>query len=252
MTRGRRLRRASPASTPTATLRRRRRRGAAPRSRSSSTASRTRSRRSSSRTSSTPSRRSRARSWRACARAGGACASSASPARTARPRRRTSSARSCGRGRDRRAARLVQQRGRRPDDDAPDHRRHRVPGRRVGRQRARRDRAPGRRSCRPTSVIVLKVGLAHAGGFGGIEETATREGRDGRPTAAPRDVAVLNLDDSARGRDGAAPRRAVCASSASGRRSAADVRAADIDVSAAGHVLRPHVLPGGERSVRCR
>ena len=64
--------------------------------------------------------------------------------------------------------------------------RHRVPHRRDGRERRRRDRPPRRRSRRPDVGVVLKVGLAHAGEFGGIEATAAREGRAGHRPARGR------------------------------------------------------------------
>ena len=51
------------------------------------------------------------------------------------------------------------------------------------------------RMARPDVGIVLKVGLAHAGEFGGIEQTVRGEVRDGHRPARRRDVAVLNADD---------------------------------------------------------
>ncbi|MDR6867804.1 UDP-N-acetylmuramoyl-tripeptide--D-alanyl-D-alanine ligase [Microbacterium resistens] len=85
----------------------------------------------------------------------------------------------------------------------------------------------------PDVVIVLMVGLAHAGGFGGIEETARAKAE---LVAAARvgGTAVLNIDD---------PRVSAMADAATardlrvigfGQGAAADVRASDIEVSAAG------------------
>ena len=125
---------------------------------------------------------------RARPRAAASCGSSASPARTARRRRRTCSARSSSAvGPHGRAARAsfnnevgatdhdARARPTTPSSSSP---------RWVRRASAR---SPG--SCamaHPDVGIVLKVGLAHAGEFGGIEQTVAREVRDGdrarRPT----------------------------------------------------------------------
>ncbi|WP_221583944.1 UDP-N-acetylmuramoyl-tripeptide--D-alanyl-D-alanine ligase [Microbacterium sp. G2-8] len=85
----------------------------------------------------------------------------------------------------------------------------------------------------PDVGVVLMVGLSHAGGFGGIEQTAVAK-RELVEAVRPGGVAVLNLDD---------PRVAAMADTA-GRRdvrvrwfgdgAAADVRAVDVAVSASG------------------
>lgn len=85
----------------------------------------------------------------------------------------------------------------------------------------------------PDVVVVLMVGMAHAGGFGGIEQTALAKAE--LVSAARADgTAVLNLDD---------PRVAAMRELAGGRgmrvvgfgqTGAADVRARDIEVSASG------------------
>ncbi|MBS1697206.1 MAG: UDP-N-acetylmuramoyl-tripeptide--D-alanyl-D-alanine ligase [Actinobacteria bacterium] len=92
----------------------------------------------------------------------------------------------------------------------------------------------------PDAVIELMVGLAHAGGFGGIEETA-RAKAELIDAASPGGTAVLNLDDARVA--GMAPRalehglRIV----GFGQTAAADVRAADIDVTASGTSCTVHV-----------
>ncbi|MGN7859001.1 UDP-N-acetylmuramoyl-tripeptide--D-alanyl-D-alanine ligase [Microbacterium sp. 22303] len=92
----------------------------------------------------------------------------------------------------------------------------------------------------PDVVIELMVGLAHAGGFGGIEETA-RAKAELVKAAAHGGTAVLNLDD---------PRVAGMAPLAEerglqivgfGQTPAADVRAAEIDVTASGTSCIVHV-----------
>lgn len=85
----------------------------------------------------------------------------------------------------------------------------------------------------PDVAVVLMVGMAHAGGFGGIEETA--KAKSELVTAATASgTAVLNVDDARvfAMRDLAESRgmRVV----GFGQSSAADVRAHDIEVSASG------------------
>ncbi|MGN8027047.1 UDP-N-acetylmuramoyl-tripeptide--D-alanyl-D-alanine ligase [Microbacterium sp. 22242] len=102
----------------------------------------------------------------------------------------------------------------------------------------------------PDVVIELMVGLAHAGGFGGIEETARAKAEliDAADAAG---TAVLNIDDSRvaamRPRAEARGLRIV----GFGQGTAADVRAADIDVSAAGTSCTVHVrtAAGDERAL---
>ncbi|SFR79074.1 UDP-N-acetylmuramoyl-tripeptide--D-alanyl-D-alanine ligase [Agromyces sp. CF514] len=97
------------------------------------------------------------------------------------------------------------------------------------------------RMARPDIGIVLKVGLAHAGEFGGIEQTV-RAKSEMVTDLLPTDVAVLNLDD---------PRVAPMARLTSARvvtfglGSGADVRATDVQVHARGTEFTVHV-PGGE------
>ncbi|GAA3775099.1 UDP-N-acetylmuramoyl-tripeptide--D-alanyl-D-alanine ligase [Microbacterium kribbense] len=85
----------------------------------------------------------------------------------------------------------------------------------------------------PDIGVVLMVGMAHAGGFGGIEETA-RAKAELVAAVRPGGLAVLNADD---------PRVAAMAAGAAergiavrwfGTTAAADVRAGDIETDAAG------------------
>jgi len=83
---------------------------------------------------------------------------------------------------------------------------------------------------RPDTGVVLKVGLAHAGGFGGIE--GTRAAKAEMVTDLPATgTAVLNADD-----DRVAGMASVTAARVVtfGQSPSADYRASDIDVSAAG------------------
>lgn len=83
---------------------------------------------------------------------------------------------------------------------------------------------------RPDTGVVLKVGLAHAGGFGGIE--GTRAAKAEMVTDLPATgTAVLNADD-----DRVAGMAAVTAARVVtfGQGASADYRASDIDVSASG------------------
>ena len=87
-------------------------------------------------------------------------------------------------------------------------RRHAVPRRRDGRERRRRDRPP-HPDGKPDVGVVLKVGLAHAGEFGGIEATRG-EDRDGeRPPG--RGASPCSTSTIRGRRDGrhAGPRRVV-------------------------------------------
>ena len=83
---------------------------------------------------------------------------------------------------------------------------------------------------RPDTGVVLKVGLAHAGGFGGIE--GTRAAKAEMVTDLPATgTAVLNADD-----DRVAGMASVTAARVVtfGQSPSADYRASDVDVSAAG------------------
>ena len=85
----------------------------------------------------------------------------------------------------------------------------------------------------PDVAVVLMVGLAHAGGFGGIEATA-RAKAELVQAARPGGVVVLNIDDPRvwAMRDIAAERGMSVVSFGQG--SAAEVRAEDVVVSASG------------------
>ncbi|CAH0166852.1 UDP-N-acetylmuramoyl-tripeptide--D-alanyl-D-alanine ligase [Microbacterium oxydans] len=85
----------------------------------------------------------------------------------------------------------------------------------------------------PDISVVLMVGMAHAGGFGGIEETAKAKA-ELVAAARPDGTAVLNVDDAR-----VAAMRALAESRGMrvvgfGQSSAADIRAHDIEVTAAG------------------
>ncbi|MFJ4225841.1 UDP-N-acetylmuramoyl-tripeptide--D-alanyl-D-alanine ligase [Microbacterium sp. NPDC089695] len=85
----------------------------------------------------------------------------------------------------------------------------------------------------PDVAVVLMVGLAHAGGFGGIEATA-RAKSELVAAAVPAGTAVLNVDDPrvAAMRDLAVSRGMTVVGFGQG--AAADVRARDLEVTAAG------------------
>ncbi|RLK49660.1 UDP-N-acetylmuramoyl-tripeptide--D-alanyl-D-alanine ligase [Microbacterium telephonicum] len=96
----------------------------------------------------------------------------------------------------------------------------------------------------PDLGIVLMVGLAHAGGFGGVEATQ-RAKTELVEAVRPGGVAVLNADD---------PRVAAMAAVAAdrgvavrwfGRSTAAEIRADDVEVTAAGTTCT--VVVGDER-----
>jgi UDP-N-acetylmuramoyl-tripeptide--D-alanyl-D-alanine ligase len=97
------------------------------------------------------------------------------------------------------------------------------------------------RMARPDIGIVLKVGLAHAGGFGGIEATV-RTKSEMVTDLRPEDVAVLNADD-----DRVAGMAAVTAARVVwfGEGDRAMVRASDIHGTRTGTTFTLH-LPGGE------
>ena len=83
---------------------------------------------------------------------------------------------------------------------------------------------------RPDTGVVLKVGLAHAGGFGGIE--GTRAAKSEMVTDLPESgTAVLNADD-----DRVAGMASVTAARVVtfGQTASSDYRASDVDVTAAG------------------
>lgn len=100
----------------------------------------------------------------------------------------------------------------------------------------------------PDVAVVLMVGLAHAGGFGGIEATAKAKS-ELVSAASPAGTAVLNLDD---------PRVAAMGDLARGRGmrvvgfgqgAHADVRAEDLEVTASGTSV---VIVTGDERLRLR
>ncbi len=104
------------------------------------------------------------------------------------------------------------------------------------------------RMARPDIGIVLKVGLAHAGEFGGIEATV-RAKTEMVTDLLPTDVAVLNADD---------PRVAGMAEHTNaqitwfGQHGTDGVRATDVVVSADGTAFRLHLASGESRTVAFR
>lgn len=104
------------------------------------------------------------------------------------------------------------------------------------------------RMAMPDIGVVLKVGLAHAGGFGGIE--ATQRAKTEMVSDLPQTgVAVLNADD---------PRVAAMADATEARvvwfglGPAASVRADDVAVSARGTTFTLHLASGDSRPVHFR
>ena len=96
----------------------------------------------------------------------------------------------------------------------------------------------------PDVAVVLMVGLAHAGGFGGMELTA--KAKSELVTAARADgTAVLNVDDArVWGMREIAEQRGM-AVAGFGRGDAAAVRCEEVEVTASG--TRTHVVADGER-----
>jgi UDP-N-acetylmuramoyl-tripeptide--D-alanyl-D-alanine ligase len=101
------------------------------------------------------------------------------------------------------------------------------------------------RMARPDIGIVLKVGLAHAGGFGGIEATV-RAKSEMVTDLRPEDVAVLNADD-----DRVAGMAAVTAARVVwfGEGERAQVRASEITGSRTGTTFTLHLPNGASRPV---
>ena len=102
------------------------------------------------------------------------------------------------------------------------------------------------RMAKPDIGVVLKVGLAHAGEFGGIEATVTAK-TEMVSELLPEDVAVLNLDD---------PRVAGMADATRARvlwfglDDRAAVRATDIVATASGTAFTLHLPEGSSAPVR--
>jgi UDP-N-acetylmuramoyl-tripeptide--D-alanyl-D-alanine ligase len=104
------------------------------------------------------------------------------------------------------------------------------------------------RMARPDIGIVLKVGLAHAGGFGGIEATV-RTKSEMVTDLLPEDVAVLNADDDrVAGMAGLTAARIVWF----GESDVAAVRASDIHGSRTGTTFTLHLPTGDSRPVSFR
>ncbi len=104
------------------------------------------------------------------------------------------------------------------------------------------------RVARPDTGVVLKVGLAHAGEFGGIEKT--REAKAEMVTDLPESAtAILNVDDFrvASMRDDTRARVVTF-----GFGDEADYRAEDIDVTASGTSFTLHAPSGLTRRVALR
>ncbi|MET4636892.1 UDP-N-acetylmuramoyl-tripeptide--D-alanyl-D-alanine ligase [Mycetocola sp. 2940] len=94
---------------------------------------------------------------------------------------------------------------------------------------------------RPDIGVVLKVGLAHAGGFGGIDATLAAK-TEMVTDLSPDGVAVLNADDS---RVASMAERTPARVLRFGEDSSADVRASGISGSRTGTTFTAHV-PGEE------
>jgi UDP-N-acetylmuramoyl-tripeptide--D-alanyl-D-alanine ligase len=104
------------------------------------------------------------------------------------------------------------------------------------------------RMARPDIGIVLTVGLAHAGGFGGIEATV-RTKSEMVTDLLPGDVAVLNSDDDrVAGMAGVTAARVVWF----GEGDRAMVRASDISGSRTGTTFTLHLPTGESRPVTFR
>jgi UDP-N-acetylmuramoyl-tripeptide--D-alanyl-D-alanine ligase len=100
----------------------------------------------------------------------------------------------------------------------------------------------------PDAGIVLMVGLAHAGGFGGIESTLAAKTELVR-AVRPGGLAVLNADDARVVTMAAVAEERGIAVRWFGRGLSADVRASDVEVSAEGTTC---VVTAGEESLPLR
>lgn len=96
----------------------------------------------------------------------------------------------------------------------------------------------------PDVGVVLMVGLAHAGGFGGVEETLKAK-TELVEALRPGGVAVLNADDARVATMAAVAEARGVSVRWFGRGPGADVRAEDVEVTASGTTCT--VLTGGER-----
>lgn len=104
------------------------------------------------------------------------------------------------------------------------------------------------RMARPDVGIVLKVGLAHAGEFGGIEATV-RAKTEMVSDLLPTDTAVLNADDP---RVAAMSERTRARVVTFGQGADADVRATDVRATSGGTTFTVHFASGESRSVSFR
>ncbi|GAA2238151.1 UDP-N-acetylmuramoyl-tripeptide--D-alanyl-D-alanine ligase [Herbiconiux moechotypicola] len=102
------------------------------------------------------------------------------------------------------------------------------------------------RMAKPDIGVVLKVGLAHAGEFGGIETTLATK-TEMVQDLEPGDVAVLNLDDT---RVAGMAEKTAARVVWFGLSDAAAVRATDVDVTARGTSFVLHLPDGSSRPVR--
>ena len=100
----------------------------------------------------------------------------------------------------------------------------------------------------PRIGVVLNVGAAHVGEFGGIEVTAKAKGElvEALPPAAAGGVAVLNTDD---GRVRAMRDRTDAKVVLVGQAADADIRAEDVELDVAGRASFTLVTPAGRVSV---
>lgn len=96
----------------------------------------------------------------------------------------------------------------------------------------------------PDVSVVLMVGLAHAGGFGGIEATAAAKS-ELVTAAVPDGTAVLNVDDPRVWAMRQIAEERGMSVAGFGQHPTADVRAVDIDVTAAGTTCQ--VIADGEQ-----
>ncbi|KQQ53179.1 UDP-N-acetylmuramoyl-tripeptide--D-alanyl-D-alanine ligase [Plantibacter sp. Leaf314] len=101
------------------------------------------------------------------------------------------------------------------------------------------------RMAKPDIGVVLKVGLAHAGEFGGIEATVTAK-TEMVSDLLPEDVAILNLDDArVAGMADATPARVLWF----GLDDRAAVRATDVVATASGTAFTLHLPDGSSAPV---
>lgn len=101
---------------------------------------------------------------------------------------------------------------------------------------------------RPDIGVVLKVGLAHAGEFGGIEATVTAKS-EMVTDLLPTDIAVLNRDDS---RVAAMADKTAARLLWFGLTGSADVRATEVTAGAPGTTFTLTLARGQSRTVRFR